>query len=203
MIKPKEALQRLQAGNQRFVDGHCTRNIREGYREYVEPTAGPAPFATVLGCSDSRVPLELIFDQGFGDLFAVRVAGNVVGPMLTGSIEFAASKFGTQLVVVLGHSRCGAVTATVDDLLAPSDEESPNLESVVQRIRPAVRKVLSMDAGASHDKLIEQSIRENVRSSAEALLRESSLLSGLVRAGRLEIVCAEYSLDTGIVEFFE
>jgi carbonic anhydrase len=123
--------------------------------------------------------------------------------MLTGSVEFAASRFGTPLVVVLGHSRCGAVTVAVDGLLDPPNEETPNLESVVKRIRPAVQKVLSSNACATHDELIAQSIRENVRSSAEALLRKSSLLSGLVRAGRLEIACAEYSLDTGIVEFFE
>ena len=202
-MTPDEALQRLRAGNRRFAAGQCTRNVSEGHRLCVEPSGGLMPFAVVLGCSDSRVPLELIFDQGFGDLFVIRVAGNVIGPTLIGSVEFAATRFGTPLVVVLGHSRCGAVTVTVDELLDSTGSESPNLESVMSQIRPSARKVIDSNSGAVRDEIIRMTVRENIRSSSRTLLQESSLLSGLVSAGQFRIVCAKYSLDTGIVDFFE
>lgn len=164
---------------------------------------GQEPFAIVLGCSDSRVPAELVFDQGFGDLFVIRVAGNIVAPSQVGSVEFAAAKFGTRLVVVMGHSQCGAITATVDELLGRGTAESVNLRSIVDRVRPSVETLLVGRPDVEVDSLIDQAVRANVRVSANHLRHGSELLENLVRTDGLLVVGAEYSLETGVVTFFD
>jgi carbonic anhydrase len=165
--------------------------------------SGQAPFAVILGCSDSRVPTEVVFDQGLGDLFVIRVAGNIVAPSQIGSIEFATQKFGTQLVVVLGHTHCGAVEATIDELQQPAEKQSRNIAAIVSRIQPSVMDLLGRGDVTNREDLMHKAIRENVRYSANALRHGSEIIEELIGAGELLIVGAEYSLDTGIVEFFD
>jgi len=164
---------------------------------------GQEPFAIVLGCSDSRVPAEIIFDQGLGDLFVIRVAGNIVAPSLVGSVEFAAKQFGTRLVVVLGHSMCGAIRATVEALEQPAANGSPNVSSIVAQIRPSVQALLERDSSMDRETLIEHATRENVRASAAHLRQESPILKELIAEEGLLVVGAEYSLETGVVDFFD
>jgi len=166
-------------------------------------TAGQEPFAIVLGCSDSRVPAEIVFDQGLGDLFVIRVAGNIVASSQVGSVEFAAERFGTRLVVVLGHSGCGAVQATLEDLQQPTDHRSRNLRSIVDRIRPSVEALLATELRHDPDALVRQAVRANIRASANHLRHGSEILEELVRKTGLRIVGAEYSLETGVVDFFD
>ncbi len=203
VIPALEALDRLREGNARFVqDRHgSVASARADRRE--ELLDGQAPFAIILGCSDSRVPAEIVFDQGLGDLFVIRVAGNVVAPSQVGSVEFAADVFGTRLVVVLGHSQCGAVVATLDELARPSDSRSPNLQAIVDRIRPAVEELVESDDGSDEASLVERAVRANIRSSADHLRHGSRLLEDLIRDDALLVVGAEYSLETGAVEFFD
>lgn len=202
MISAVEALQRLLDGNARFVSGVRSLDAMVSHTRLDEFTAGQQPFAVILGCSDSRVPVEIVFDQGMGDLFVIRVAGNVVAPSQIGSVEFAAERFSTQLVVVLGHSRCGAVQATLEQLRGPAERQSPNLTSIVSRIEPSVAAVLE-NAGESDDSELERlAVRANVRASVEALKHGSDILENLVARDKLLIVGAEYSLDTGVVDFF-
>ncbi|MBR9805237.1 carbonic anhydrase [bacterium] len=201
MITALEALKRLQAGNQRFVEGKsqtlCDHSARE---QLVE---GQSPFAIILGCSDSRVPAEMVFDQGIGDLFVIRVAGNIVAASQVGSIEFAAEAFGTRLVVVMGHSRCGAVKATLSELNTPSENRSPNLRSIVDRIRPAVETLVEADTQNDPEILMQHAVRANVRAAVSHLRHGSPVLERLIEENDLLIVGAEYSLETGEVEFFE
>ncbi|MDH3589513.1 MAG: carbonic anhydrase, partial [Gammaproteobacteria bacterium] len=161
------------------------------------------PIAIILGCSDSRVPAEFVFDQGLGDLFVIRVAGNIVAPSQTGSVEFAAQKFGTRLVVVLGHSECGAVLATLKELECPSAGRSPGILSIVNRIRPSVQPLFDTEHRYTPDSLLRHAIRANVQASANALRTGSRLLENLMKEDNLLIVSAEYSLETGVVEFFD
>lgn len=164
---------------------------------------GQEPFAAILGCSDSRVPVELVFDQDLGDLFVIRVAGNIVASSQVGSVEFAAERFGTRLVVVLGHSMCGAVLATLEDLERPTARPSPNLRSIVDRIRPAVQPVLDTHAQETPDALVQHAVRANIRASALHLREGSQILERLIRRDGLLVVGAEYSLETGVVDFFD
>ena len=145
MIAARQALERLQEGNRRFVAGRPGLGAAADEARRNELVEGQAPFAAILGCSDSRVPAEIVFDQGLGDLFVIRVAGNIVAPSLVGSVEFAADKLGTRLVVVMGHSGCGAVQATLDELERPSENRSPNLRSIVERIRPSIEPLLETE----------------------------------------------------------
>ena len=165
--------------------------------------SGQAPFAIILGCSDSRVPAELVFDQGFGDLFVIRVAGNVVAPSQVGSVEFAASRYGTRLVVVMGHSQCGAVIATLEDVQGGPTNQSMNLRSIVDRVKPSVETLLSGRRDADPDALVRDAVRANVRASVDHLRHGSALLEKLIHETGLLVVGAEYSLETGIVEFFD
>ena len=203
MISALDALQLLRDGNRRFVAGvrHGTPLTGSARRE--ELTTGQEPSAIILGCSDSRVPAEIVFDQGLGDLFVIRVAGNIVASSQIGSIEFAAERFGTPLVVVLGHSRCGAVTATLEELQRPRENQSRNLRSIVDRIRPAVEALLSTHLRDDAEALIGHAIRSNVRISANQLRHGSEILEQLIQKGRLLVVGAEYSLETGEVDFFD
>ena len=202
MIPAQEALARLRAGNRRFVTDVRGDRARGSSRRR-ELTAGQEPFAIVLGCSDSRVPAELVFDQGLGDLFVIRVAGNIVAPSQVGSVEFAAERFGTRLVVVLGHSRCGAVEATLEELGRPSRNRSPNLRSIVSRIRPAVEGLLASRERLGPDELLARAVRANIRASVLHLRHGSPVLEGLIRRRGLRVVGAEYSLETGVVEFHQ
>jgi len=167
------------------------------------PSAGQEPFAIILGCSDSRVPVELVFGQAFGDLFVIRVAGNIVAPSQVGSVEFAAERFGTRLAVVLGHTQCGAVTATLDELRQPQGHESPNLRAIVERIRPAVEPLLSAPIAKDANALAERAIRANVQASVDHLRHGSALLERRIERDGLLIVGAEYCVEEGTVEFFD
>lgn len=203
MISALEALRRLQAGNRRFVSGDRDRNPPTGQTRRDELVDGQNPFAIILGCSDSRVPAELVFDQGLGDLFVIRVAGNVVAPSQVGSVEFAAEHFGTPLVVVLGHSMCGAVQATLEQLERPQENRSPNLRSIVNRIRPSVETLLETDLYKDSTTLLQHAVRANIRTSAHHLRYGSLILEQLIQHDELLVVGAEYSLETGVVEFFD
>jgi len=202
MISAVEALTRLQEGNRRFVSNQSGPVLWNSERR-AQLVTGQEPFAIVLGCSDSRVPAELVFDQGFGDLFVIRVAGNIVAPSQVGSVEFAAAGFGTRLVVVIGHSQCGAVSATVDELRGGQTNQSRNLRSIVDRVRPAVETVMASRKDHDRDSLISEAVRANVRASADHLRHGSELLERLIQTAGLLVVGAEYSLETGIVDFFE
>lgn len=203
MISAQEALERLKEGNRRFVSDVRSRDAFTNQTRRRELAAGQEPFAIILGCSDSRVPAELVFDQGLGDLFVIRVAGNIVAPSQVGSVEFAAARFGTPLVVVLGHSKCGAVLATLEELGRRSQDQSRNLRSIVDRIRPSVEALLATDLGHHPDALMQQAVRANIRASANHLRHGSEVLEQLIQNDGLRVVGAEYALETGVVDFFD
>ncbi len=203
MMSALDALHLLREGNRRFVAGVRNGNAITGTPRRHELTTGQEPFAIILGCSDSRVPAEIVFDQGLGDLFVIRVAGNIVASSQIGSVEFAAERFGTPLVVVLGHSLCGAVTATLEELQRPRENQSRNLRSIVDRIRPAVEALLATHLRDDAAALVRHAIRSNVRISANQLRHGSEILEQLIQKGTLLVVGAEYSLETGEVEFFD
>lgn len=198
-----EAIQRLKEGNQRFVTGVRSVDTIVKQMQRADFVEGQAPFAVILGCSDSRVPAEIVFDQGLGDLFVIRVAGNIVAPSQVGSVEFAVEQFGTPLVVVLGHTMCGAVRATIDELEKPSTETSFNLLSIVNRIRPTVEPLFQTELKNDAEKLMAVSIRANILAAVNHLRHGSQILEQLVNRGQLEIVGAEYSLETGEVLFID
>ena len=202
MTSARQALERLREGNRRFVADARISDAFVSRSRRVALTDGQQPFAIVLGCSDSRVPAEIVFDQGLGDLFVIRVAGNIVAPSQVGSVEFAAARFGTRLVVVLGHSRCGAIVATLEELRRPSENQSRNLRAIVDRVRPSIEALL--ETGVPHDEsaLVKQSVRANIRASVNHLRHGSEVLEQLIQSEGLLVVGAEYSLETGEVEFF-
>jgi carbonic anhydrase len=202
MLTAREALDRLREGNRRFVDnvGKAAALVDPARRS--ELIAGQDPIAIILGCSDSRVPVELVFDQGLGDLFVIRVAANIVAPSQVGSVEFAAAKFGTRLVVVLGHAHCGAIEATLEELRRPGETRSPNLRSIVDRVRPSVEGLLETELRHDDEALLRNATRGNVRASVTHLRHGSEILERLIREEGLLVVGAEYSLDTGEVDFF-
>ena len=201
MISAREALALLREGNRRFVADR-ERDARVGATRRNELTQRQEPFAIILGCSDSRVPAEIVFDQGLGDLFVIRVAGTVVAPSQIGSVEFAAAQFHTRLVVVLGHSGCGAVVATIDQLKRPLHKQSRNLRAIVDRVRPAVEPLLATPLRDDAQALMRTAVRANVRVAASNLRHGSEILEQLIASDGLLVVGAEYSLDTGVVEFF-
>jgi carbonic anhydrase len=203
MITAAAALSLLREGNRRFVADQSTAASVSNQARRAALLAGQEPFAIVLGCSDSRVPAELVFDQGFGDLFVIRVAGNIVAPSQVGSVEFAATRFGTRLVVVLGHSQCGAVTATLEEVLGKSTTQSRNLRAIVERVRPSVETLLARHEGPDLDTLMNDAVRANVRASANHLRHGSELIERLIREEGLVVVGADYSLESGIVTFFD
>lgn len=198
-----EALQNLRDGNQRFVDADRCIDIYLSHTQLDEHIEGQSPYAIVLGCSDSRVPVEIIFDVGLGDAFVIRVAGNIVAPSLIGSVELAAAKFGARLVVVLGHTGCGAISTTIDSMQSGDLGESENIGSIIDWIRPSVEKVMSENPGIDGQKLVNEAVRSNVRSSAESLRHGSNLLEKLICDDGLVVVGAVYSLSSGLVEFFD
>jgi carbonic anhydrase len=203
MLTALEALERLREGNRRFASGVRSLETLASQARRQDLVAGQAPFAVILGCSDSRVPVEIIFDQGLGDLFVIRVAGNIVAPSLVGSVEFAAERFGTRLVIVLGHSQCGAVLATLEEIGRPREARSRNLQSIVDRIRPSVESLIEAGLGRDRETLVREAVRANVRASADHLRHGSEVLERLIAENGLVVVGAEYSLETGIVDFFD
>ncbi len=200
-ISGREALDRLRDGNRRFVAGLAASGAPSDPPRRHE-LGRQEPFAIILGCSDARVPAEIIFDQGLGDLFVIRVAGNIVAPSMVGSVEFAAGRFGTRLVVVLGHSECGAVQATVEALTGSSPEHSKNLQSIVDRIRPSVEGLMTTGV-RDPAKLLPLGVRANIRASADHLRHGSELLELAIQQDGLIVVGAEYSVETGVVDFFD
>jgi carbonic anhydrase len=196
-------LEQLKEGNRRFASGHRSHDMLESQRRLRELVTGQNPLAVILGCSDSRVPIEIIFDQGLGDLFVIRVAGNIVASSQIGSVEFAAEKFGSRLVVVLGHTQCGAILATLEELRRPSEKRSRNLKAIVDRLRPSVEGLITTELQHDPKALVERAIRANVRNSTDHLRHGSQILKQLVHSEKLLIVGAEYSLETGLVDFFD
>jgi len=203
VVSARDSLRRLQEGNLRFASNVRGVDAFVSHMRRAELTAGQQPFAIILGCSDSRVPAEIVFDQGLGDLFVIRVAGNIVAPSQVGSVEFAAARYATRLVVVLGHSQCGAILATIEELRMPTDKQSGNLHAIVDRVRPAIESLLSTDLANDPDALVQSAVRANINASVDQLRRGSPVLEQLIRDDGLLVVGAEYSLESGIVEFFE
>jgi carbonic anhydrase len=203
MISAIEALERLRQGNQRYASDVRSLDSLLSHTRRADLVSGQAPFAIVLGCSDSRVPAELVFDSGLGDLFVIRVAGNVVAPSQVGSVEFAAQRYGVRLVVVLGHTNCGAVCATLEELRQPGGDPSPGLRSIVQRVRPSIETLLQTELASDDEALMRHAVRANVRASVNHLRHGSEVIERLVREEGLLVVGAEYSLETGVVNFFE
>jgi len=203
MISAPEALVRLREGNARFVSGLPSDNSRTHQTRRAETEQGQEPFAIVLGCSDSRVPAEIVFDQGLGDLFVIRVAGNIVAPSIVGSIEFAASQFRTRLVVVLGHSRCGAICTALKNLQGTAEFRSPNLLSIIDQVSPSVENLLKSELRNDPDALVQQAVHDNVHDSVTQLRDGSAILGQLIQTEGLLVVGAVYSLETGKVEFLD
>ncbi|MDZ7644552.1 MAG: carbonic anhydrase [Woeseiaceae bacterium] len=206
IVNAEEALRRLEEGNSRYAArAHGNEAAEPPPREELPQEQNP--FAVILGCSDARVPAEYIFDQGPGDLFVIRVAGNIVAPSQLGSVEFAAGQFGTRLVVVLGHTRCGAVQATLQALRQPKTDISPNLRAIVSFIGPAVEPLLSpagaAAAGPDDEELVNRAVRANVAASVARVRGESAILRELISSSGLRVVGAEYSLRTGRVTFLD
>jgi carbonic anhydrase len=203
MLTAQEALDRLKKGNQRFVSGETTLPKQLTHQERAEMAEDQNPFAIILGCSDSRVPAEMVFDQGLGDLFVIRVAGNVVAPSQVGSVEFAAERYDCAVVVVLGHSHCGAIQATIDTLMNPECPPSNNLMSIVNRVRPSVETLMQTELKNDLKKLSNHAVRSNVFASVNQLRHGSAVLEQLIAKGKMIVVGAEYSLETGEVIFFD
>jgi len=203
MIPAHEALKILQAGNSRFVAGLGGVSLATNQARRSQLIMKQTPFAVLLGCADSRVPAELVFDQGLGELFVIRVAGNIVAPSQIGSVEFAVERFSTRLVVVLGHSNCGAISATLDELKLPAKGRSPNLRAVVDRIRPSIEPLLETDLANDPERLKRHAVRANIRHAANHLRHGSRILEHWIEHEGLLVVGAEYSLETGIVDFFD
>lgn len=202
MHRSQEALRRLKEGNLRFANDLPSQSSLRNSSRRGELVSGQQPIAIILGCSDSRVPAEIVFDQGLGDLFVIRVAGNIVAPSQIGSVEYAAEVTGSRLVVVLGHSGCGAITATIDELARDKKNRSPNLNSIVGRIRPSVETLLEMGIAHDREALIRYAVRANIRASVDHLRHGSQILEKLILEDHLIVVGAEYSLESGVVDFF-
>ncbi len=203
MLSAREALAGLREGNLRFAARVSGSDDLRVYPQRTELDMTQEPFAIVLGCSDARVPAEIVFDQGLGDLFVIRVAGNIVAPSQVGSVEFAAERFGTRLVVVLGHTQCGAILATLEELRRPNENQSRNLRSIVDRVRPSVEGLLATELRHDENALVRQAVRANIRASVDHLRHGSQVLEQLIQDDGLRVVGAEYSLETGVVEFFD
>jgi carbonic anhydrase len=203
MVPARQALEQLREGNLRFAANVRGSDAFVSHTRRVELASGQQPFAIILGCSDSRVPAEIVFDQGLGDLFVIRVAVNIVAPAQVGSVEFAAARYSTRLVVVLGHSQCGAILATLEELRTPSENQSHNLRSIVDRVRPSVEGLLRTELRHDSDALVREAGRANIRASVDHLRHGSQVLEELIHEQGLVVVGAEYSLETGVVEFLD
>ena len=202
-INADDALDRLHKGNERFASNMLIDDALLVHDKRKQLLAGQEPFAIILGCSDSRAPAEIVFDQGLGDLFVIRVAGNIVAPSQIGSVEFAVSQFGTRLVVVMGHSNCGAVCATIDELLKGCESPSKNISAIVERVKPAIQGLMQTELKNDRNALEREAVRANVRASANQLRHGSEIIENLINSDGLLVVGAEYSLETGVVDFFD
>ena len=203
MMTASAALQRLRDGNSDFVASMRTGDLQINNTRRAELPQVQNPFAIILGCSDARVPAEIVFNQGLGDLFVIRVAGNIVAPSQVGSVEFAAARYDAPLVVVLGHSQCGAILATLEVLQQPDEPQSRDLLSIVDRVRPSVEPLWQTELRNDLPSLVGHAVRANVRASVNHLRSGSHLLETLIETKGLAVVGAEYSLETGVVEFFD
>jgi carbonic anhydrase len=203
LVSARVALERLREGNLRFASDAGGADVFMSHARRAELTAGQHPFAIILGCSDSRVPAEIVFDQGLGDLFVIRVAGNIVAPSQVGSVEFAAARYETRLVVVLGHSQCGAILSTIEELRMPTENQSRNLRAIVDRVRPSVEGLLATELSQDPEALVRQAVRANIRASVNHLRHGSQVLEQLIQDEGLLVVGAEYSLESGVVEFLD
>ena len=198
MLSAEKSLERLKEGNRRFVSGEITGLATFGPKDREQLVIGQQPFAIILGCSDSRVPIELLFDQGFGDLFVIRIAGNIVARSQLGSVEYAIQELGVKLVVVMGHAHCGAVSAAIT---ASSDGVVPNAEHlnyVVEKIKPS----LLVD-GDNQEITLDNSIRSNTRRSVQCLKSESAIIKKHAEKNDICILPAHFSINTGEVEFLD
>ncbi|MDR3553763.1 MAG: carbonic anhydrase [Syntrophobacteraceae bacterium] len=195
-VGPDAALQRLLEGNRSFVANRLTIKESSAPAKRLALASGQHPYAVILSCSDSRVPPEIIFNKGLGELFVVRDAGNVVDPLILGSIEYAVEHLGSSLIMVLGHSRCGAVKAALD----ATGHEDPNVGAIIKRIAPAVQLARKEIKGKDKSGLYESAIDFNIKLSAQALLSESPIIRSLVDSGKVRIVCAEYDVQDGTVK---
>jgi carbonic anhydrase len=204
LVDAQHAFERLRAGNQRFVANVRGADAILSQVRRAELVAAQSPFAVILSCSDSRVPAEIVFDQGLGDLFVIRVAGNIVAPSQLGSVEFAVDRFDTRLVVVMGHTHCGAIDATLDSLLTPqASVASESVMSIVRRIEPAVKPLVELDRALDRRLLLRAAGRANIRASVNQLRHGTAVLERLVQREGLVILAAEYDLESGLVTFFD
>jgi carbonic anhydrase len=191
-----EALQKLMDGNKRYVAGDLLKkDVGDTKRQ--ELTKGQKPFAIVITCSDSRVPPEILFDQGLGDIFVIRVAGNVVDPIALGSIEYGAEHLHAPLVFILGHTKCGAVTATLE----AKGEPEGNIGAIVKKIQPAA--AVAKKKGGSKDEMLETAIHENMKNVYKDIMHKSKIVRELVHEGKVKIVAGEYDITTGKVAMME
>jgi carbonic anhydrase len=196
------ALTRLQTGNRRYATDLHAADAVLAHSHPGELTV-QSPFAIILGCSDSRAPAEIVFRQGLGDLFVIRVAGNIVAPSQVGSVEFAAERFGTRLVVVMGHTQCGAIDATIEAIITAQDAKSRNLMSIVNRVRPAVEGLVTGELASDPERLRREAMRANVRASVNHLRHGSEIIERMADEDGLVVVGAELDLATGVVNFFD
>jgi carbonic anhydrase len=203
MMSAHEALERLKNGNREFVSRMKGGDVALSEEKRMQLPQVQDPFAIVLGCSDARVPAEIVFNQGLGDLFMIRVAGNIVAPSQVGSVEFAAARYNAPLVVVLGHTQCGGILATIEALQNPEEQPSRDLLSIVNRVRPSVEPLFKTELRNDMDALVRHAVRANVAVSVNHLRHGSAMLEQMVKEGRLAVVGGEYSLETGEVEFFD
>ena len=202
-ISASDALDRLRKGNERFSSNMLIDDALLVHDKRKQLLSGQEPFAIILGCSDSRAPAEIVFDQGLGDLFVIRVAGNIVAPSQIGSVEFAVSQFGTRLVVVMGHSKCGAVCATINELIQGCESPSKNISAIVERVKPSIEGLMRTELINDREALEIEAVRANVRASANQLRHGSEIIENLIASDGLLVVGAEYSLETGVVDFFD
>lgn len=199
-VTPDQALQYLMDGNRHFVKGDLDHldHYSEASRR-ISLAAGQHPYAIILTCSDSRVPPEILFDKGLGEIFVARVAGNIASASeLLGSIEYGAEHLGASLIMVLGHSKCGAVTATYDAHVTGAVPEK-NIDSLVKAIDPAVTEVLATNPAGTVDEVIEECIVENINKVTESIEANSPIIKEMVEAGKVKIVKAKYDVTTGVV----
>jgi carbonic anhydrase len=200
-LSAQDALARLIEGNRRFVQN--VRSVEAMLSHSHRDLDTMRPFAIVLGCSDARAPAEVVFDQGLGDLFIIRVAGNIVAPSQVGSVEFAAERFGTRLVVVMGHTGCGAIDATLDAILGEKGPASRNLMSIVDRVRPSIEALVSTELARDPVRLRREAMRANVRASVSHLRHSSPIIEGLIERDGLVVIGSELDLATGEVAFLD